>query len=175
MDVQGGKHTAFPCFLDNPTKEEWYMVQETVVAQPGEQALKEDEPLWLASWANPYRKMEWIHRYVFVAPTRSAAERKIEIWMRKQPAPLPAEVEMRRRRLVLRELPEYPLDFWEITWLEDDEQHTLVLFGSCERHEAYQRAAEWARARGESREQLQLLRPLSARERLQSRTRTQGA
>ena len=151
------------------------MVNEALVALPGEQAPGEGEPLWLASWANPYRKMEWIHRYVFAAPTRTAAERKIEVWMRKQPTPLPSGVEMRQRRLVLRELPEYPLDFWEITWLEDNEQHTLVLFGACERHEAYQRAAEWARARCESREQLQLLRPLSVRERMQSRTQATGA
>ncbi len=151
------------------------MVNEALVALPGEQAPGEGEPLWLASWANPYRKMEWIHRYVFAAPTRAAAERKIDAWMRKLSTPLPRHVDMRQRRLVLRELPEYPLDFWEIAWLEDDEQHTLVLFGACERHEAYWRAAEWARTRRESREQLQLLRPLTAEERMQSRTQTTGA
>lgn len=145
------------------------MVKEALVAQPGEQVLKEDEPLWLASWANPYRRMKWIHHYVFAAPTRAAAQEKIDAWMRKPPALLPRHVGMRQRRLVLHELPEYPLDFWEITWVEDDEQHTLVLFGVRERHEAYRRAAEWTRTRCETREQLQLLRPLTAEEHLLAR------
>jgi hypothetical protein len=151
------------------------MVQERLVALPAQPGRAEDRSLWLASWANPHRKMEWIHHYVFVAPTRSAAERKIEIWMRKRSAPLPAEVEMRQRRLILRELPEHPLDFWEIAWFENDEQHTLVLFGLCERHEAQERGEAWVRARRERWEHLQLLRPLSVRERWLSRTRAAGA
>ena len=151
------------------------MVNEALVALPSEQELGEGEPLWLASWANPYRKMEWIHRYVFAAPTQDAAEEKIDAWMCKRSTPLPRHVEMRQRRLVLRELPEYPLDFWEIAWLEDDEQHTLVLFEAGERHVAYWQAADWARTRRESRAQLQLLRPLTAEERMQSRTQTTGA
>jgi hypothetical protein len=173
MDGQGGKRTAFPGdFEENPTQEERCMVQERLVALPAQPVLTKNHPLWLASWANPYRKMEWIHRYVFAALTRAAAERKIEIWMRRRSAPLPSELEMRRRRLVLRELPEYPLDFWEITWLEDDEQHTLVLFGACERQEARARGEEWVGERRETWEQLEMLRPLSLEERMQFPTQT---
>src|SRR5579885_895773 len=150
------------------------MVQETLVALPAKQVLAEDQPLWLASWANPYRKMEWIHRYVFAALTRAAAERKIEIWMRKRCAPLPLEVEMHRRRLVLRELPEHPLDFWEMVWLEDGEQHTLILFGACERQEARERGEEWVRARRETWEQLEMLRPLRLEERIGFRAPATG-
>ena len=150
------------------------MVQERRVARPAQAVLAKNQSLWLASWANRHRKMEWIHHYMFAAPTRSAAERKIEIWMRKRSAPLPAEVEMRQRRLILRELPEHPLDFWEITWCEEGEQHTLVLFGLCEQPEARERGEAWVRARRETWEQLQLLRPLSLRERMGSRMQATG-
>jgi hypothetical protein len=151
------------------------MENEALVALPGEQALKEDQPLWLASWANPHRKMEWIHRYLFAAPTQDAAEEKVDAWIRKRSTPLPRHIEMRQRRLVLRELPEFPLDFWEIAWLEDDEEHTLVVFELKERHEAYWYAAEWARTRRESWEQLQLLRLLTAEESRQFRMLATGA
>jgi hypothetical protein len=133
------------------------------------QAAREDEPLWMASWANPKRRMEWIHRYFFAAPTREAAQAKIEAWMRKPPCPLPLHARMQPRRLLLRELPEHPLDFWLISWQEDDEKHTLALFGRCERAEASRRALEWTCTRCESAEHFQLLRRLTDAERLQAR------
>lgn len=82
------------------------------------QAVREDEPWWMASWANPKRRMEWIHRYFFAASTWEAAQANIEAWTRKPPCPPPAHARMRPHRLILRELPEYPLGFWLISWQE---------------------------------------------------------
>ena len=132
------------------------------------QAAREDEPLWIASWANPKRRMEWIHCYFFAAPTWEAAQAKIEAWMRKPPGPLPSHARMHPRRLILHELPEHPLDFWQISWQEDGEKHTLALFGRCERAEASRRALEWTCTRCESAEHFQLLRPLTDAERAQA-------
>ncbi len=141
------------------------MLKDTPALLPGPQAVREDEPLWMASWANPYRCMEWIHRYVFSAPSQAAAQKKIDAWMSKPPCPLPAHTHMRARRLLLCELPEYPLDFWQFTWTEDGEFHTLILFGLDGRRAVCWRAREWVRSRHESREQLQLLRQLTRAER----------
>jgi hypothetical protein len=133
------------------------------------QAAREDEPLWMASWANPKRRMEWIHRYYFAAPTWEAAQANIEAWMRKPPCPLPLHARMRPCRLLLRELPEHPLEFWLISWLEDGEKHTLAVFGPCERAEASRRALAWTCTRYESAEHFHVLRQLTDAERVQAR------
>ncbi len=137
------------------------MVEDTLAEHSCEQAVRDDVPLWLASWANPYRCMEWIHRYVFAAPSRAAAQEKIEAWMRKRPCPLPTHARMRPRRLVLRKMPEYPLDFWQITWLEDGEFHTLILFEMGVQRSVCRRAIEWTQTRCEYMGQLQILRQLT--------------
>ena len=145
------------------------MYEAGLVAFPQEQAAREEMPLWQASWVNPHGRMEWIHRYIFAAPTLKAAQQKLDAWMRKRPCPLPSQARMRPRRLVLREPPEYPLDFWQITWPENDELHTLILFEAGGQRTASRKAMEWARTRCESREQLQLLRRLTDAERAQAR------
>ena len=145
------------------------MVKDTLAEHPGALAIREDTPLWLASWANPYRCMEWIHRYVFPAPTRAAAQEKIDAWIRRPSVSLPPQARMRPRRLVLHELPEYPLEFWQFTWPEDGELHTLILFGLDGQRAASWQAWEWTRTRYEPMERLQLLRRLTAAERVRAR------
>lgn len=132
---------------------------ETAVLE-AESARDGQDPCWVASWAEANPRDAWVHRYFFVAADYEAATEKVFAWMRRPARPLPKHARIIQKRWIFPAVPEHPLLAWQVSWLEEGEKHTLLLFEPPGRSGAARRARAWAEKRRESLAEFQILVPL---------------
>jgi len=146
---------------------QWFLArnQKWIIAELDQKA---ESPLWRASWAEPDPQQALVHQYFFEAENLQVARMKIFTWISLPARPLPANARIIQENWYSSHGQECALPIWRVSWLENEEKHTLFLFEPDNQKGAARRARSWARQRQETLEQFETLSLLGGVQRYQA-------